>query len=399
MSDFNDFNDGFGGNAPARNVAQSNSVARVSSPFAMSNANDVHMPQSYSASNAVDQVRAIAEVQAGMTIARQNPRDPVAAMDRILNACTRQTLAEKAVYVYARGGQNISGPSIRLAEAIAQNWGNIQYGVREVSAKNGVSEMQAYAWDLETNVKREIAFTVAHKRFTKRGAYDLTDSRDIYELTANQGARRLRTCILAIIPGDVTEAAVRQCQITMQSNVDCSPDKVKALLNAFAEFGVTKSMIEARIQRRIEGIAPAQVVTLRNIYASLKDGMGVASDYFDVNAAGAPATAKTEEAPAAPAQVTSNNGGVANDLLNAINQAEAGMQQTAAAIAPTEPRQRASKNTRETFAKISAQIAELGNGGEVDPVAVTNEINTSELTAEERTELTNQLSSAIASLG
>lgn len=392
MSDFNNFpiDDNFGG-APAPAPAARPAVERVQNQFAVQSASDIHMPQSYGASNSVDQARAIAEVQVSMVLAHQNPRDPVVAMDRILNACTRQKLAESALYVYARGGQNISGASIRLAEALAQNWGNIQYGLREISSKNGVSEMQAYAWDLETNVKREITFPVAHKRFTRKGAYDLTDPRDIYELTANQGARRLRTCILAVIPGDVTETAVRQCQLTMQANVDCSPEKIKALLNAFADFGVTKSMIEARIQRRIEGIAPAQVVTLRNIYASLKDGMGTAADYFDLSAAGAPADAsKGADTPAALGAADGN----ANALLNAINKASA----AAEPVAPTEPRQRASKNTRANFERIADQIADIANGAAGDPVALDNEINASELTAEERAELGKKLADAIASL-
>jgi hypothetical protein len=51
-----------------------------------------------------DQHRAVAEVQAAMMIAKANPRDPVAAMDRILNSCTRPTLANAAVYQYSRGG-------------------------------------------------------------------------------------------------------------------------------------------------------------------------------------------------------------------------------------------------------------------------------------------------------
>ena len=55
-------------------------------------------------------------------IARMNPRDPVKAMDRILNACTRPTLANAATYSYSRGGSDITGPTIRLAEAIAQGW-------------------------------------------------------------------------------------------------------------------------------------------------------------------------------------------------------------------------------------------------------------------------------------
>jgi alkylhydroperoxidase/carboxymuconolactone decarboxylase family protein YurZ len=43
--------------------------------------------------------REIAEVQAAMIIAKRFPRDPVAAMDRIMNACTRPTLAEVAAYL------------------------------------------------------------------------------------------------------------------------------------------------------------------------------------------------------------------------------------------------------------------------------------------------------------
>jgi hypothetical protein len=44
---------------------------------------------------------------------------------------------------------------------------------------------------------------------------------------------------------------------------------------------VTKEQIEKRIQRRIDAIQPAQVVTLRKIYASLRDGMSVAADWFE----------------------------------------------------------------------------------------------------------------------
>ena len=77
-----------------------------------------------------DQNRAVAEVQSAMVVARMNPRNQVEAMDRILNACTRPSLAATAVYSYARGGTDITGPTIRLAETIAGAWGNIQYGVR-----------------------------------------------------------------------------------------------------------------------------------------------------------------------------------------------------------------------------------------------------------------------------
>lgn len=235
-------------------------------------------------SNAIaqsDQQRAIAEVQAAMMIARMNPRDQMQAMDRILNACTRPGLAEAAVYQFARGGSDISGPSIRLAEAIAQQWGNIQFGIRELDQSDGESTVQAFAWDVETNTRREMTFQVKHARHTRQGAKKLTDPRDIYELVANQGARRLRSCILGIIPGDVAEAAVNQCEVTMKARADTSPEAIKKLLETFQGFGVNKEQIEKRIQRRIDAIQPAQIVSLKKIYVSLRDGMSTAVDWFE----------------------------------------------------------------------------------------------------------------------
>lgn len=228
-----------------------------------------------------DQQRAIAEVQAAMVIARSNPRDPVAAMDRILNACTRPTLADAAVYQYAKGGSNVSGPSIRLAEAMAQQWGNIKISVRELDQSNGVSTVQAIAWDLETGYQCDKVFQVPHLRYTRNGSKRLEDPRDIYELVANQGSRRLRACILAVIPGDVTEAAVMQCEVTMKARADTTPEAMAKMVDAFKQFGVSREQLEKRIQRRIDAIQPAQVVALKKIYASLRDGMSATADWFD----------------------------------------------------------------------------------------------------------------------
>lgn len=230
---------------------------------------------------ATESSRAVAEVQAALFIARTNPRDQKRAMDRILNACRRPSLAESAIYAYARGGNSITGPSIRLAEAVAQQWGNMQFGIRELSNQGGKSEVQAFAWDVETNTRREITFTVPHIRHTKKGSYKLEDPRDIYELVANQGARRLRACILAVVPGDVVEAAVNQCQLTLQSHTDVTAEGIKKLIEAFEPLSVSKAQIEKFCQCRAEAIKPAQIVRLRSIYTSLRDGMSSPSDWFE----------------------------------------------------------------------------------------------------------------------
>lgn len=63
------------------------------------------------------------EVQGAMVIAKRFPRDEVESFNRIMQSCKRKSLAESAMYEYPRGGTKVSGPSIRLAEAMAQNWG------------------------------------------------------------------------------------------------------------------------------------------------------------------------------------------------------------------------------------------------------------------------------------
>lgn len=227
-----------------------------------------------------DSQRAIAEVQAALVIAKQFPRNPIEAYDRVMNACQRPGLAQSAVYSYARGGTSVTGPSIRLAEMLAQNWGNIQYGIRELSSENGESTVEAFAWDVETNTRQTKVFQVPHIRYTRQGTKKLTDPRDIYELVANNGARRLRACILGVIPGDVVDAAVDQCEKTIHANADTSPEGVQKLVKAFEQFGVTKDDIEGFIQRRLEAITPANVVSLRKIFTSLRDGMSSAKDWF-----------------------------------------------------------------------------------------------------------------------
>jgi hypothetical protein len=226
-----------------------------------------------------------------MIIAKKITRNKKEAMDRIMNACMRTGLAEKAIYQYARGGTDIEGASIRLAEAIAQNWGNIQYGIKELEQRNGESTVEAYAWDTETNTRAVKVFQISHIRHTKQGTKKLEDPRDIYEMVANNGARRLRACILGVIPVDIVEEALEQCNSTLSAQANITPEVISQMLSKFEAIGVTKEMIELNIQRRIDTMTPALLIKLRKIYNSIKDGMSQPLEWFEL-----PAKKETETA-------------------------------------------------------------------------------------------------------
>ena len=225
------------------------------------------------------------EVQAAMVVAKRFPRDEVDSFNRIMTSCQRKSLAERAMYEYPRGGTKVTGPSIRLAEAMAQNWGNIDFGIIELEQNNGESQVMAYAWDLETNTRQTKIFNVPHVRGTKKGNVPLTDPRDIYEMVANQGARRLRACILGVIPGDVIDAAVEQCKKTMtEGNEKPLIDRIREGVKLFEEkFSVSQQMLEKYIGCKCEAFSENDMVRLNNVYRSLRDGMSKREDYFDVS--------------------------------------------------------------------------------------------------------------------
>ena len=226
--------------------------------------------------------RQMQEVQAMVIMAKKFPRDIFDARKKIKDACSRTGLAQTAQYTYPRGGQQVSGPSIRLAEAVAQAWGNIDYGIIELKNVSGVSEMMAYAWDLETNVRRSMIFSVKHERDTRSGKTQLTDNRDIYEMTANMGARRVRACILGVIPQDITDEAVKECQRVLREGEGQNfRDSVQNMLAVFEKsFHVSREQIEEYIGYSVVNFDTDDLVNLKGVYDALKDGVARREDYF-----------------------------------------------------------------------------------------------------------------------
>lgn len=226
--------------------------------------------------------REMEEVKGQIFMAKQFPRNVFDAEQRILDNCKRPALAEQAVYSYPRGGSKVEGPSIRLAEVLAQNWGNLSFGVKELEQRPGESVAMAYAWDLETNVRQEKIFTVPHSRKVGKTIKKLDDPRDIYEMVANQGARRVRACVLSIIPGDIVDKAVEECNRTLTGqNKSPLKDRVGNALKAFKDnHRVTQQMIEARFGYNVDSFSERDYLDLIKIFNSLKDGMSKVDDWF-----------------------------------------------------------------------------------------------------------------------
>ena len=231
---------------------------------------------------AVEASRAITEAQGKLLLAKQFPRNYTSCYAKAIEACQRKTFAEKAFFSYPRGDQSVTGVTIRFAEEMARCYGNLDYGIKELSHEDGKSEMQAYCWDLETNTISSQNFTVEHIREAKGRSTKLTSQRDIYERTANDGARRLRSRILAILPPDLVEDCIKECHKTIAGKNDIPLiDKVKNMVTGFAKVGVTKEMLEKRLGHTVESVNADELVEYISIFNGLKQKETTISDWFE----------------------------------------------------------------------------------------------------------------------
>lgn len=221
---------------------------------------------------AVEQSRAVAEVQAAIVVAQQCPRNITAAIAEMQQICRRKALADKAFYSFPRSGSTVSGPTVQLARELARCWGNVNYGLIEMRRDDeyGESEMQAFAWDVEKNIRVSSTFIVPHRRDTSNGAKKLTDMRDIYESNANNGARRVREQIFAVLPGWFVDEAVETCRKALADGGGVPlPQRIAKAVKAFEGIGVHVDRIETKLGRPSGKWTEHDVAELQILFRSI----------------------------------------------------------------------------------------------------------------------------------
>lgn len=268
---------------PARTDQHDQPAVESTVPMLPSERAAVARAEFVSQTTAVEQARAVAEVQAQVLVAQHAPRSMPAAIEEMREACNHAGLAERAFYKFPRAGGSVSGPSVHLARELARCFGNVQYGIQELRRDdtNHYSEMQAWAWDVERNTRSMSTFVVPHRRDKRGGSEPLVDLRDIYENNANQGARRLREAIFSILPVWFTEEAKALCAKTIESGGGKPlATRIADAIARFGELGIKVDRLEAKIGAFSADWTAQDVAQLSVSYASLRQGTVTADDEF-----------------------------------------------------------------------------------------------------------------------
>lgn len=225
-----------------------------------------------------------AEIESAITIARKFPREPAVCGTELNNACKRPRFAEQAVYAFPRGKSVVKGPSVNLAREAARCWGNIKYGLSIIQDDKGTRKIRGWAWDLQTNTKIESEDSFAKKiqrRTRGQTVYVDADERELRELTNRRGAICVRNCLLQLVPRDIIEEAIDQCEATVQSGIDSDPKTaLKKIVAAFDQIGVTADMLAEYLGHPVGQSSPNEIADLRTVWKSISDGNSNFQEYI-----------------------------------------------------------------------------------------------------------------------
>ncbi|MDG4796183.1 hypothetical protein [Micromonospora sp. WMMD1082] len=239
------------------------------------------IPAAATQTTAVEQARAVAEVAAAVQVAQQCPRDMNRAWAEMQAACARSGLAERAFYSVPNRG---NGASVHLARELARIWGNVDYGVHELHRddERGYSEIRAYAWDQQTNVRSSRTFQVPHARMANGQRKPLTDLSDVYLNNQNIGARAVREAIFTVLPADFVATAQDACRATIRKGGGKPlPERIANMISRFKdEFGISVGRIETRVGRKRGQWTAADLAELAVVYGSISRGESRADDEF-----------------------------------------------------------------------------------------------------------------------
>lgn len=213
-----------------------------------------------------------AELDTQITTARAYPRSMQMSIDAINQLATmNEQMATECVYVLARAGKPLRGPSIRLAEIIAQCWGNCVSKARVISVDriNKTVTAEGIFHDLQTNSTTEASHT---RRISNKEGRLLSEDMIAVTCNAAQSIAR-RNAILAGVPKVIWSQAYQQCERVIAGDVVTLVSKRESAIKAFAVFGLKPEQVFQILDVKGEAdIGGDELVTLRALYASVKNG-------------------------------------------------------------------------------------------------------------------------------
>lgn len=229
-------------------------------------------------------------VRVSVEIARQYPREELKIITSLLAALdAHPQFAERCVYRIPyqdkeKGQVWVSGLSIRAAEMMATAWGHLRVGVRIVDETDDYWDVEAMAWDMQTNYW-ELTPARETKWLKRRdGRMEQLDERRLVQKFGAAVSKVKRKCLLSVLPITLRAAFEERVNQRMAGgDLGKLADKARVAMavDAFRnDFGVDEARIVAHVGKPREQWTGRDLADLRALYAALADGETTVAEAF-----------------------------------------------------------------------------------------------------------------------
>lgn len=225
-------------------------------------------------------VLARAELDVQISTAKAYPRDvrrSVAYAEEL--ATMDEATAQSCFYVLPRKEKDgtkkeVKGGSIRLAEIVANAWGNIHAATRVLENDGFHITTEGVAWDLETNVKITMPNKVSIRFGGKNGQKEYTANADMQTVLSNAScAKALRNAIFKVVPKALVDRILEKAMTFSVGDQKTLSSKVQEVIDKLTKMGIDKEqMLEYYECKSAADITPEILRSLIGLGTAIKEG-------------------------------------------------------------------------------------------------------------------------------
>jgi hypothetical protein len=223
-----------------------------------------------------------AEIDTQIATAKAFPRSIKEFYDKAISMATvSEDVAACCSYTVPRGGKNIEGATIRLAEIVLAAYKNIRAGARVISNDGRQIVAQGVCHDLENNNSVTVEVT---RRITNKKGETFND--DMQVLTGNAAcAIALRNAVFKVVPKAMVDEIEEAAKLVAKGTAATLEKRRNAAIEYFKSLKITEKEIFDVLE--VKGVAEIdldKLTILTGMKSAIKNEGANAKDLFNPKA-------------------------------------------------------------------------------------------------------------------
>lgn len=220
-----------------------------------------------------------AEIDVQISTAKAFPRSLKTFLERAESMATiNESVAQSCAYALPRGGKQLEGATVRLAEIICSTYGNIRAGARVIANDGKTITAQGICHDLETNNSVTVE---VKRRITDRNGK--TFNEDMQTVTGNAAcAIAYRNAIFKVVPFALVNNIYEKAKQVARGTAETLTARRDKAVNYLKGLGVTEKQILTVLElKKIDDIDLDKLSVLRGMVTLITNGESTVKELFD----------------------------------------------------------------------------------------------------------------------